>query len=237
VRELNQFAGAAAYPLYSLPQVANLRYQGGNIGVVSCDVLLALPAFGACAPGVTAVQVDDVTAVSDDNPAQSTQPFASSSAPPYAGSLAALSLQAVLVTVNSPATLERVRTFLAVNAPPGVSASPGAAPTPPRTYGEAAAIRADRADLVEKLIYAAVAITLIVAGCSLAIAAGGGLVDRKRPFTLLRVSGTPVSVLSRVVLLEAAVPLLTATVVAAAIAYGTSMLAFVRLAPADTAIP
>jgi hypothetical protein len=76
-----------------------------------------------------------------------------------------------------------------------------------------------------------------VAGCSLAVAAGGGLVDRKRPFTLLRVSGTPVSVLSCVVLFEAAVPLATATVVAAAIAYGTSMLAFVRLAPADTPIP
>jgi FtsX-like permease family len=76
-----------------------------------------------------------------------------------------------------------------------------------------------------------------VAGCSLAVAVGGGLVDRKRPFTLLRVSGTPVGVLSKVVLLEAAVPLLAATVVAAAIAYGTSILAFVRLAPAGTATP
>jgi ABC-type sugar transport system ATPase subunit len=43
--------------------------------------------------------------------------------------------------------------------------------------------------------------------------------------------------LSLVVLLEAAVPLATATVVAAAIAYGTSMLAFVKLAPADTPVP
>jgi hypothetical protein len=86
-------------------------------------------------------------------------------------------------------------------------------------------------------VYAAVALTLIVAGCSLAVAVGGGLVDRKRPFTLLRVSGTQAGVLSRVVMLEAAVPLLAATVVAAGIAYGTSMLAFVRLAPAGTAIP
>ena len=86
-------------------------------------------------------------------------------------------------------------------------------------------------------MYAAVALTLIVAGCSLAVAVGGGLVDRKRPFTLLRVSGTPVGVLSRVVLMEAAVPLLAATIVAAGIAYGTSMWAFVRLAPAGTAIP
>ena len=43
--------------------------------------------------------------------------------------------------------------------------------------------------------------------------------------------------LSRVVLLEAAVPLVAATVVAAAIAYGTSLLAFLRLAPVGTAIP
>jgi len=46
-----------------------------------------------------------------------------------------------------------------------------------------------------------------------------------------------VSVLSRVVLFEAAVPLAAATLVAAAIAYGTSLMAFLRLAPAGTAIP
>ncbi len=45
------------------------------------------------------------------------------------------------------------------------------------------------------------------------------------------------SVLSRVVLLDAAVPLAAATVVAAAIAYGTSLLAILRLAPPGTAIP
>jgi predicted outer membrane lipoprotein len=44
-------------------------------------------------------------------------------------------------------------------------------------------------------------------------------------------------VLSRVVLLEAAVPLAAATVVAAGIAYGTSVMAVLRLAPAGTAIP
>ena len=43
-------------------------------------------------------------------------------------------------------------------------------------------------------------------------------------------------VLSRVVLLEAAVPLVAATVVAAGIAYWTSVMAVLRLAPAGTAI-
>ncbi len=45
------------------------------------------------------------------------------------------------------------------------------------------------------------------------------------------------SVLSRVVLFEAAVPLVAAAVVAAAIAYATSLVAFLRLAPAGTAVP
>ena len=72
---------------------------------------------------------------------------------------------------------------------------------------------------MENLVYAAVALTLIVAGCSLAVAVGGSLVERKRPFTLLRVGGTGIGVLSGVVLLEAAVPLVAATLLAAAIAY------------------
>ena len=76
-----------------------------------------------------------------------------------------------------------------------------------------------------------------MAGCSLAVAVGGGLVDRKRPFTLLRVSGVPVGALSRVVLMEAALPLAAATVIAASIAYGTSVLAVSRLGAEGVAIP
>ncbi len=235
--ELSRFAGASAYPLYSNPQIANIDYQGNEAGVASCAVLAALPAFGSCPAGATAVLVNDLAAVSSDNPSDSTEPFAFPSSTPYTGALADLSVQAVLVKVDSPATLERVRTFLALNAPPDFSGGPGVAPTPPRTYGEAIAIRAGRANLMEKLVYAAVAITLIVAGCSLAVAVGGGLVDRKRPFALLRVSGTPLGVLSRVILFEAAVPLVTATLVAAAIAYGTSLLAFLKLAPPGVGVP
>jgi hypothetical protein len=44
-------------------------------------------------------------------------------------------------------------------------------------------------------------------------------------------------VLSGVVLLEAAVPLVAATVLAAAIAYWSSVLAYVKLAPVGSAIP
>jgi predicted lysophospholipase L1 biosynthesis ABC-type transport system permease subunit len=165
------------------------------------------------------------------------RPIVSTSDPAYTGNLTTLPLQTVLVRVNSPTTLEQVRTYLAVNAPPQVGGDEENSPTPPRTFGETLRIRIARATTFERIMYAAVALTLIVAGCSLAVTVGGGLVDRKRPFTLLRVSGTPVSVLSRVVLLEAAVPLVAATVLAAAIAYGTSVTAFLRLAPRGTAIP
>jgi hypothetical protein len=209
---------------------------GPPVTIVSCSVLRDLAVLGQCAPGRTAVQTDDGS-LFGDNPMYNTKPFVDSSAPAYTGSLSGLPLQSVLVRVNSPATLERVRTYLAVHAPPQNFDGPGNSPTPPRTFGETLSIRLDRAATLEKIVYAAVALTLIVAGCSLAVAVGGGLVDRRRPFTLLRVGGTQVSVLSAVVLLEAAVPLLAATLVAAVIAYGTSVLAFVRLAPAHTAIP
>jgi hypothetical protein len=208
----------------------------GGATVVSCAVMRELAVLGQCGPGVAAVQTQDGS-MFGDNPLFNTQPFVDASNQAYTGPLAGLPLQAVLVRVNSPATLERVRTYLAVNAPPQVSDGPGQSPTPPRTFGETLQIRTQRADTLENLVYAAVALTLIVAGCSLAVAVGGGLVDRKRPFTLLRVSGTGVGVLSGVVLLEAAVPLAAATLIAAGIAYGTSVLAFVRLAPAGTAIP
>jgi FtsX-like permease family protein len=56
--------------------------------------------------------------------------------------------------------------------------------------------------------------SLAIAGCSLAVGVVGGLTERKRPFSLLRLSGAPVRVLRRVVALESAVPMLTVAVIA-----------------------
>jgi hypothetical protein len=255
LKGLGGIPGASAYPLYTLqpPASAQNGPQGGGGGglagngnednpqqyfngyaAVSCASLSGLADLGRCAPGVKAVQVPD-NSLFGDNPKYDTAAIASAHSPAYTGNLTTLPLQAVLVKVHNAATLERVRTYLAVNAPPQVGDY--GTPTPPRTFGETLQIRTARAATVEKIIYAVVALTLIVADCSLAVAVGGGLVDRKRPFTLLRVSGTQTGVLSRVVLYEAAVPLLAAAVVAAAIAYGTALMAFLRLAPVGTAVP
>lgn len=61
----------------------------------------------------------------------------------------------------------------------------------------------------------------VIAGCSLAVSVAAGLSERKRPFSLLRLTGVPLAVLRRVVALESAVPLL----VIAALATGMGFLA------------
>ncbi len=217
------------------PGTSSKQYFSSTV-VISCADLRAIGVLGQCAPGLTAVQTTDGS-MFGDNPIYDTTPIASSADPGYKGDLTKLPLQTVLVKVSNATTLERVRTYLAVHAPPQTGGGVGSSPTPPRTFGETLQIRTARAAMAANIAYAMVALTLVVAGCSLAVAVGGSLVDRKRPFTLLRVSGTQAGVLARVVLLEAAVPLLAATMLAAAIAYGTSVLAVVRLAPAGTPIP
>jgi len=231
--QLRAIPGTTVYPIYSTPQVFGV--DAGN--VVSCTVIRDLAVVGRCPAGARAVLTDTSSLLDNDNPQYIFKPIAGPDAPAYAGSLSALPLVAVLVRAGSPATLERARTFLATHTAPSVPGQDGNLPTPPRTYAETVAIRTSDDTIAQRLIDAAVTLTLIMAGCSLAVAVGGGLVDRKRPFTLLRVSGVPVSALSRVVLMEAALPLAATTVLAAGIAYGTSVLAVSRLAAEGVAIP
>jgi predicted lysophospholipase L1 biosynthesis ABC-type transport system permease subunit len=197
---------------------------------MTCASLRQLRVLGQCAPGLSAVAAP-TDSMYGDNPSDTTQPFVNSSSPAAPAGYAGLSLQAVLVKAASPAALERVRTVLATQTPLSESG------TAPRTFGEAVAARVAVGDTVERLIYIAVALTLLVAGCSLAVAAGGGLVERKRPFALLRVAGTPAAALYRVVLLETVLPLAVATVVAGGVAWGVSVLTVGRLAAAGTPVP
>jgi FtsX-like permease family len=249
--ELKGFKGATTYPVYALPQsqqpkvkpqggVRHRGHPGGGGGggpqgptydsIISCASLKGLAVLGRCAPGTQAVKVTASSLLFSDNPTFSTQPIASASNPAVPDNFSHLYLEAVLVRVHNSATLERVRTFLDTHTPQNGS-------NPPKTFGEAVQIRLAYADTVSRLVYIAVALTLLVAGCSLAVTVGGNLVERKRPFTLLRVSGTPTATLYRVVLLEAVLPLAAATVVAAGTAYGISVLTVDRMAPAGTPTP
>jgi hypothetical protein len=198
--------------------------------VVGCARLRALGALGTCAPGVRTVGAAAGN-LYGDNPTYTTQPIVNHASPAYTGGVHGLYLQAVLIKVDSQATLERVRTFLVTHTRQSVSG------TAPRTFGEAVQARLGVAATVQRLVDVAVALTLIVAGCSLAVAVGVGLVERKRPFTMLRLAGASTATLYRVVLAEAVLPLAAAMVVAAGTAYGISALTVAKIAPAGTPVP
>jgi hypothetical protein len=233
LRGLDQFRGARVYPVYSLPstgQPGRGGAPGAYTGIVSCASVRQLAVLGSCPAGAGAIQANTWN-LYGDNPSDTTQSIFSPANPAVRPDFSGLYLQSVLVRVNDGATLERVRTYLATHS--RLSASG----TAPRTFGEAVQARVGVGDAVQRLMDIAVDLTLLVAACSLAVAIGGGLVERKRPFTLLRVSGAPGPTLYRVVLLEAAFPLIAATVVAAATAYGISVLTISRLASKGTPLP
>ena len=91
------------------------------------------------------------------------------------------------------------------------------------TFGDIALVRNNDLNNAENVVLALVGLTLLVAACSLAVTVGGSIVERKRPFALLRVSGTAGATLYKAVMLEAVLPLLTASLVAAATGIGIAV--------------
>jgi len=86
---------------------------------------------------------------------------------------------------------------------------------------------------VSRALTLAMLATLLVAGCSVAIAAVGGLLERRIPFALLRLSGTPLRTLRVVVMQEAALPLLTLATTSAVLGLGVSWIT-IRFSGGDT---
>jgi hypothetical protein len=227
VGRLRSYPGVAVLPLYAKAARGEATGKEGPPGgqgvpplpqhVVDCASLLRFPALGRCPPGLRAVQVDaDVPGFrvllgSDNTLAMENElPIVNQhDTTAFPGDPTHLHLGAVLIHTPNPATLERVRTLLSSYS--GLSGASNAA----QTFGEVAETRATLWDEIQQATLVVVALTLLVAGCSLAVAIGGGLVERKRPFTLLRLTGAPTPALYRVVLLESILPLLLAAVVAA----------------------
>jgi hypothetical protein len=226
VSALDSQAGVTVIPIYADPG------PGPSDSVVRCSDIRALPALGSCPPGVSAVRAAFADLITTDNPIFFNQdlPAVSRSSPRAGTSVSGPGVSALLVKTDSPDTLERVRTYLtrfeatSTGTTPGPAKSGGALTAwqmgaiEPETFGEVAQIRTNDDKNVERVVLAIVALTLVVAGCSLAVSVAGSMLDRKRPFTLLRLSGTPAKTLTRVVLLESIVPLVGATVVAAGVA-------------------
>jgi hypothetical protein len=118
----------------------------------------------------------------------------------------------LLETDGSPATTDRVRTA-AQAAVPGSWTWLGS---------EANEQGSRRLDQLQHLVEVALAIVLVIAGCSLAVAVAGGIIERARPFALLRLSGVRIGELRQVAMLEAAAPLLLMAVASALFGLATS---------------
>ncbi len=186
-------------------------------GLVSCAQLASLPAAGRCPAGATAAAVSDN--VGDTNLAMITWPAVHVSAQRLSG-LEALGI--CVATNGSAAAIERARTLLE-------TAYPGAAGA--ATFGEASNQASWRDIMYQQLADVVILTSLPIAGCTLAASIAAGLADRKRPFSLLRLTGAPLGMLRRVVALESAVPLLAVAALSIGIGFGASaMFATTQLA-------
>ncbi|MFE0462756.1 FtsX-like permease family protein [Kitasatospora sp. NPDC058965] len=180
-------------------------------GLASCAQLATTPAFSTCVPGADTATVPlqfwSFKLLNGGWPAQWQR------ADYPAAQLDGLPVLGLAVTTDgTPSAIERVRTALEQDYP-----GHGA----PATVAERAADGTREVAGFQQLADIVILVSLPIAGCSLAVGIAGGLNERKRPFSLLRLAGVPLGLLRRIVLLESALPL----VLVAALAVGMGLLA------------
>ncbi len=193
---------------------SQLQNQDIPAAVVSCAQLASTPGLGRCPAGAAAVKVPaSLNDIGGGNLAEVTWPAADVPA----RRLDSLPLGSLdVATSGSQPVIEQVRTILE-NAYPTGTGSP-----PPQTVSEYNAAGNAANNAYQQLADVVILTSLTVAGCTLATGVAGGLVDRKRPFSLLRLTGARLGMLRRVIALESAVPLLAVAVVAIGTGFGAS---------------
>jgi hypothetical protein len=171
-------------------------------GVVACADIP--PEYGRCTPGATVAALrNGFIPWNESASASRVWPAA-----PYAAE-DIRKQPALAMTVGTDASavaMERSRTVLSLAFPNFWTA--------PSAPGEFETTFSDQLKGWQQLANVIIVASLALAGCSLAVSVAGGLTERRRPFSLLRLSGAPVRMLRRVVALESAVPMLTVAVVA-----------------------
>ena len=171
-------------------------------GVIACADLPT--AYGRCADGATVAEVS-MSLIPFRGSASATRVWPTASVPP--ADVQQLPVAAIVVgTDGSAAALERSRTVLELAYPTFWVA--------PNVPGDFESDFADTLRGWKQLANVIIIASLALAGCSLAVTVVGGLTERRRPFSLLRLSGASLHVLRRVVALESAVPMLAVAVVA-----------------------
>jgi hypothetical protein len=193
-------------------------FPGGSspvpAGVVSCAQLAAVPALGRCQAGAAAAAFpEDGFAGPLDGSTSAGITWPTANVP--ASRLASLGVDAINVATNgSVPAVEEARTVLEnAYTSPSLSA--------PSTIGDLISQDNSTNDAYQQLANTVILVSLPIAGCTLAAAIAAGLADRKRPFSLLRLTGARLATLRRVVALESALPLLAV----AAVAIGTGFAA------------
>jgi len=197
VAELSSIPGVHAVLIRSDPNSTDDRFPPQ--GLVSCVDLARMPSRGRCPAGATVVAIS----ANFVRASQASVVWPAATIP--VAQLSHLPVQSLVVTTDgSTQATERARTVLE-KADPAQDA--------PYTIGEQQ--RQNNREILQyrQLADVVILMSLLIAGCSLAVTVAGGLNERKRPFSLLRLTGVPLAVLRRVVALESAVPLLASAVV------------------------
>jgi hypothetical protein len=228
IRGVQSIVEVRADPGLTLPTALPGYPKGFMAGLVSCTQLASAPALGRC-PAETAAVAFPVVLGSGRNLAGYTWPAADVSAR-QPGSPGLYSLY--VATNGSVPAVEQARTVLE-NAYPTVHGTPS-------TFAETSASKQSVFNDYAQLADVVILVSLPIAGGTLAASVAAGLTDRKRPFSLLRLTGAPLATLRRVVALESAVPLLAVAAVsigagfAASAVFTTVQLQHALVAP-DTA--
>jgi hypothetical protein len=192
-----------------------LQVQGSPAAVVSCAQLASNPGLGRCPAGAAAVKVPADLPQDWNGPLPG---FTWPAADIPARQLDSLPLSSLDVATNgSQSAIEQARTILENAYPTGTGSPP-----PPQTLGEDSAVSNSANNAYQQLADVVILTSLTIAGCTLATGVAGGLADRKRPFSLLRLTGARLGMLRRVIVLESAVPLLAVAAVAIGTGFGAS---------------
>ena len=192
---------------------ANPQLQGFPAAAVSCAQLASAPGLGRCPTGAAAAEVPAALLDFDGTLAD----FTWSAADIPARRLGNLPLASLEVATNgSQPAIEQARTILEDAYPTGTGSPP------PQTFGETSEVSNSANDAYQQLADVVILTSLTVGGCTLATGVAGGLADRKRPFSLLRLTGARLGMLRRVIVLESAVPLLAVAAAAIGIGFGVS---------------
>ena len=210
-----------ADPGLSIPGTFQGLGENGNgttspvpAGAVSCAQLATMPALGRCPAGATSAAFPEDGYNGPLLGFWNLDSFVWPAVNIPATRLDSLGVDAVNVgTDGSVPAVERARTVLE-------NAYPHAGLNGPSTLGDLIGQDNSTNNDYQQLANVVILVSLAIAGCTLAAGIAAGLADRKRPFSLLRLTGARLATLRHVVALEGAVPLLAVAVVAIGTGFG-----------------